>query len=180
MPSHPPAAQLGACVRARRHVRKQSLVLSLLSPGAALAQIPDEIAAKDEQVLFQVHAIGVQVYECKADDVGKTTWQFREPIAALWRDDKNVGKHYAGPTWEIGGSAIVGKVVAHSPGETSKDIPWLKLDVADRRGDGPLREAATIQRLNTKGGNYAGPCDSPGALHGELYSADYVFLKKAP
>jgi hypothetical protein len=157
------------------------LLVSLSAwPCAASADTPAEIAAKDEQVLFQVHAFGVQVYECKADDAGKMSWQFREPLAALSRDNKNVGKHYAGPTWEIEGSAIVGKAIAHAPGETPNDIPWLKLEVVDHHGDGPLKDVTAIQRLNTQGGNYSGDCDKPGALHGEIYSADYVFLKKAP
>jgi hypothetical protein len=166
---------------ARRRLATRALWLSLSAWScAAFADTPAEIAAKDEQVLFQVHAFGVQVYECKADEGGKMSWRFREPLAALSRDNKNVGKHYAGPTWEIDGSAIVGKAIANAPGEAPNDIPWLKLEVVDRHGDGPLKDVTAIQRINTQGGSFSGTCDKPGALHGEIYSADYVFLKKTP
>jgi hypothetical protein len=145
---------------------------------AAAAELPWAIAAKGEAPLFQVHAEGAQIYECKADENGRLSWRFREPVAALFRDGKTVGRHYAGPTWEVGGSAVAGKAVGHAPGASAKDIPWLKLDVTERRGDGPLKEATTVQRIDTSGGNFEGPCEKPGDLHAEPYAADYVFLKK--
>ena len=56
------------------------------------------------------HAEGAQVYECKAEAVGKLAWTFREPIAALTLDGKTVGRHYAGPRWELAdGSQVEGK-----------------------------------------------------------------------
>jgi hypothetical protein len=72
-------------------------------PLAAGAEVPEAIAAKGESVALQVHAEGAQVYECKADAGGKLAWQFREPIASLFKDGKTVGRHYAGPNWEIEG-----------------------------------------------------------------------------
>jgi len=42
-----------------------------------------------------------------------------------------------------------------------------------------LQNVATVQRINTHGGNFAGTCDRAGDLHAEPYSADYVFLRKA-
>jgi len=35
-----------------------------------------------------------------------------------------------------------------------------------------------VQRVNTKGGTLAGPCEAAGALQGAPYAADYVFLQK--
>jgi hypothetical protein len=157
------------------------VILGTLSAGGALAaELPDAIAAKGESVVLEVHAVGAQVYECKAAaGGGATTWQFREPIASLFRDGKTVGRHYAGPTWEIEGSAIIGKAAGKAPGTTAKDIPWLKLDITDRHGSGPLSDVTTVQRINTAGGNLEGACDKAGELRAEPYSADYVFLKKS-
>ena len=107
---------------------------------AGAAEVPDAIAARGATVVLQAHAEGAQVYECKADASNKLIWQFREPIATLIVDGKTSGRHYAGPTWEIGGSKIVGKVAAKAPGSTEMDIPWLRLDVAEHEGDGPLKE----------------------------------------
>ncbi len=150
-----------------------------LAFGATAAELPEAIDTKGETVVLQVHAEGAQIYECKADASGRTAWQFREPIASLFRDGKTVGRHYAGPTWEIDGSSIVGKGVGRSPGATTKDIPWLKLDVSDRHGDGSLKDVVTVQRINTAGGNLEGACEKRGELRAEPYAADYIFLKKS-
>ena len=146
---------------------------------ASAADLPDAIAAKGEGVVLQVHAVGAQVYECKADTGGRMAWQFREPIASLFRDGKTVGRHYAGPTWEIEGSVVVGKGAGRVPGATAKDIPWLKLDVPDKRGNGPLNDVTTVQRINTAGGNLEGGCEKAGDLHAEPYAADYIFMKRS-
>lgn len=156
-------------------------LLGLLMPVAltSAAEFPDAIAAKGEAVVLQVLAEGAQIYECKAGAGGQLTWQFREPIASLFRDGATVGRHYAGARWEIGNSVVAGKTAANVPGATPKDIAWLRLDVIDRHGDGPLKDVTTVQRINTSGGNLAGKCDKAGDLHAEPYSADYVFLRKA-
>jgi Protein of unknown function (DUF3455) len=148
--------------------------------AAARAQVPDAIAAPGETVVATIHAEGAQVYECKADTAGKLVWQFREPIATLLVDGKTVGRHYAGPNWELAdGSAVVAKVSGRAPGATPKDIPLLKLDATSHRGSGQLSGVTTIQRLNTKGGVAEGSCDSAGAFLNVPYSADYAFLKKS-
>jgi hypothetical protein len=155
------------------------IVAVLAAPSIASAQVPDAIAAPGEAVVATIHAEGAQIYECKADSAGKLVWQFREPIAALILDGKTVGRHYAGPNWELAdGSAVSGKVSGRAPGTAAKDIPWLKLEVASQRGSGRLTGVTTIQRVNTKGGVAEGPCDSSGAFLTVPYSADYTFLKK--
>ncbi|HWN79133.1 MAG TPA: DUF3455 domain-containing protein, partial [Bradyrhizobium sp.] len=94
-------------------------------------------------------------------------------------DDKIVGRHFAGPTWQLSdGSAVVGKVVASTPGATVKDIAWLKLDVVSRRGSGMLSNVTTVQRINTVGGELDDACDRPGDSRSMPYTADYVFLRK--
>jgi hypothetical protein len=149
--------------------------------GASVAEtpLPEAIAAPGDIVVLRVHAEGAQVYECRAGAEGKLAWAFREPIATLMAEDKTIGRHYAGPTWEdIDGSSVVGKVVGNAPGTTANDIPWLKLDATSHRGSGILSPVTTVQRINTQGGKLEGPCDKVGATKSTPYSADYVFLRK--
>jgi hypothetical protein len=150
-----------------------------VSAPAAETSLPDAIAAPGEAIVLSVHAEGAQVYECKAGPDGKPAWAFREPIATLLVDGKTVGRHYAGPNWELSdGSVVAGKVAGSAPGATANDIAWLKLDVASHRGSGALTAATTVQRINTRGGKLDGACEEPGAFRSAPYSADYVFLHK--
>jgi hypothetical protein len=157
-----------------------TIILAALDIHAAGAQtLPAGIDAPGETAVVKVYAEGAQVYECKADQAGKLAWQFREPVATLLLDGKTVGRHYAGPHWEMSdGSIIQGKVAGRAPGATVADIPWLKLDVSAQRGQGQLTGITTIQRINTKGGVLEGACDKAGAFRSVAYSTDYVFLKK--
>jgi len=147
--------------------------------SAAYAQLPDAIAALDAAPILTLHAEGAQIYECKAGSDGKLAWTFREPIASLMLEGRTVGRHFAGPTWEhVDGSAVQAKVVGNAPGATTSDIPWLKLDVIERRGGGALAGADIVQRINTAGGVLHGACEQAGALHSVPYAADYVFRRK--
>jgi hypothetical protein len=145
----------------------------------AHAQIPDAIkASAGEAPMLTIHAEGAQIYECKVDPTGKLNWQFREPIAALMIEGKTVGRHFAGPNWELDdGSAVSGKVMGRASGASAKDIAWLKLEVTSQRGAGQLTGASSIQRINTKGGMVEGACDQRGTFLSAPYSADYVFLR---
>jgi len=155
------------------------LAAAALLASPAAAQVPTAIAAPGEAVVATFHAEGAQVYDCKADASGKLAWQFREPIATLLRDGSTVGRHYAGPNWEASdGSVVTGKAAANAPGATAADIPWLKLDVVARRGNGVLSGITTVQRINTRGGVVSGACDKAGSFSSAPYSADYVFLRK--
>jgi Protein of unknown function (DUF3455) len=150
------------------------------SPSSAGADSPAVTAAPNEALVVVVNAVGAQVYECKPDARGQFTWQFREPIATLLIDGKTVGRHFAGPNWELtDGSAVTGKVIARAPGATAKDIPLLKLEVTSRREGGRLASVTRIQRLNTVGGTLEGACPSAGALVSVPYAADYTFLRGA-
>lgn len=142
--------------------------------------LPAALATPGETVVATYHAVGAQIYEAKVGSDGKLAWTFREPIASLFLAGKTVGRHYAGPTWEhADGSAVVAKAVANSPGATADDVPWLKLQIIDRRGAGALAEVDTVLRINTRGGVAHGACDEAGALRSVPYSTDYVFLRKA-
>jgi hypothetical protein len=159
-----------------------SLAAAMLAGGShkATAQMPPAIVAPaGETALAAFHAEGAQVYECRAGNDSKLAWMFREPIATLLLDGKTIGRHYAGPTWEhLDGSAVVGKIVAITAGNTASDIPWLRLEVTARRGSGALSGMLTVQRINTHGGARTGGCDKAGTFHSEPYATDYVFLGK--
>lgn len=165
-------------------VQLKSLVPALLlltTPLAAFAAdpLPAAIDAPGETAALTLHAEGAQVYECKAGSDGKLAWAFREPIATLFEGGKTIGRHYAGPNWELAdGSAVTGKAAGNAPGATAKDIPWLKLEVIARRGSGALANISTVQRINTMGGKLDGACDKAGEFRSMPYSADYVFLRK--
>jgi opacity protein-like surface antigen len=155
------------------------LTLALVSASAS-AEVPDAIAVSGETLVVRLHAEGAQIYECKADASGKLAWQFREPIATLIEGGKTVGRHYAGPHWELADSSVVAaKAVGQAPGATAQDIPLLKLEVTSQAGNGRLTGVTTVQRLDTKGGMAQGACSSAGALLSAPYSADYAFYRKA-
>ncbi len=156
-----------------------------LSITQVSAQMPPAIAVREGTVIATLHAEGAQIYECKPDpgmsqsEIRALTWQFREPIATLFVDGKSVGRHCAGPTWNhIDGSEVRGKVAGSAPGATSNDIAWLKIEVAGHRNSGTLSDAATVQRINTKGGMLQGACEDVGDYRSVPYSADYVFLRR--
>jgi hypothetical protein len=153
-----------------------ALILPLSVSGA---ELPDAIAVKGETLVVTTQAVGAQVYECKADAAGKLSWQFREPIASLVISGRTVGRHYAGPFWEMAdGSAIKAKAVGNAPGASADDIPLLKLEVVASQGKGELSGITAIQRLNTKGGKASGACGSAGAFLSVPYTADYAFFSK--
>ena len=166
-------------------MRISRIVLASLAllcfPAAAMADdkpLPAAIAAPGETAVLTVHAVGLQLYQCKPGADGKLAWAFTAPQATLTADGKVVGKHGAGPTWELlDGSGITAKAVANAPGATENDIPWLKLEVTSNKGTGQLAGVTTVQRINTKGGVLKGACDRERG-EGMPYEADYVFLRK--
>ena len=156
-----------------------TLAVLILPLSLARAEALDATANPGEILVATIHAQGAQVYECKADASKRLSWQFREPIATLLVDGKTVGRHYAGPTWELAeGGTITAKVTARAPGATGNDIPHLELEVTSRREAGQLSGVTTIRRLNTKGGVAGAPCERAGMFFSAPYSADYAFYKK--
>jgi hypothetical protein len=154
------------------------LGLAPLLAGASALAAPPPFDTGARETLLALHAVGSQIYECKADPAGHLVWAFREPIATLIGDGKTVGRHYGGPTWAVDeGGAVKGKVLSTAPGAGPKDIPLLELEVVEHRGTGILEGASRVLRLNTHGGALKGSCGVIGELRAEPYSADYVFLR---
>jgi hypothetical protein len=162
----------------------KTTILKLVAAVAWIAPVgtahADAIATPGETLVATMHAQGAQVYECKPNPSGALVWQFREPIATLIENGKTVGRHYAGPHWELADGSIVGAAVSgRAPGATSNDIPLLKLEVDKRGVRGRLADITTILRINTRGGVAEGNCPTAGAFLSVPYSADYAFYRKA-
>jgi hypothetical protein len=132
---------------------------------------------------FQYSARGEQIYQCNpANDVYQ--WRLTGPRADLF-DAKaaKVGKHYAGPTWEVDdGSLIRGKVLATQKAPDGVSVAWLLLSVAAHEGRGRMSDIAYVRRIDTKGG--AAPstscaADKAGQTSGSPYEANYLFYHAA-
>ncbi len=140
--------------------------------------LPSNFVVTDRQIILTAHGVGAQIYECKPAATGQNSWAFREPVASLIQGGKTIGRHYAGPNWDLAdGSGIAGKVMMSAPGSAATDIPQLELQVVTHRGAGVLQGAEHVLRLHTVGGSLAGPCDRAGDFKSVPYTADYIFLK---
>jgi hypothetical protein len=145
--------------------------------------VPATLKVADGQVLTAVlHGTGVQIYECRASaqDPKRFTWIYQAPAAELSdRSGKDLGRHYAGPTWEgYDGSKVVGDVVVRDNGPNPSAIQWLLLRAKSNSGKGIFAKTQFIQRLHTIGGVAPTPvCDSEraGQRTRVAYSADYYF-----
>jgi Protein of unknown function (DUF3455) len=161
-------------------MRLAAALLPLFVAGPALADsLPAGFETGDAKEIVRATGVGAQIYICAKGADGALVWSFREPIAALIdASGKTIGRHFAGPTWELADlGAIVGKIAAKAAGASPQDVPLLKLDVVSRSGAGALDGVRYVLRLDTKGGQFAGSCDSEGALHAQPYQATYIFLK---
>jgi hypothetical protein len=153
------------------------------SPSVTAPEVPTALQPPAGQVVYlEAFATGVQIYECSQKPDSTYEWTFKAPEASLaTRSGQELGKHYAGPTWESAdGSAVVGEVKARDPGPTSSAIPWLLLSARANRGSGVFSGARSIQRVSTKGGIApAEPCDA-ASLHKVArmpYTASYYFYR---
>jgi hypothetical protein len=129
---------------------------------------------------MQFTGTGDQVYVCSASGT-QFTWTFKAPDATLTEDDKVVGKHFAGPTWQADdGSSVVGEVIATSPSPLPDAVPWLVLRAKSHAGSGMMADVAYVVRTNTQGGAApASGCDAAHATEEKRvhYSATYLFFR---
>ncbi len=119
--------------------------------------VPNNLLAPQIQTLaLEAKGVGVQIYQCAASkaNASQFEWHFVAPQADLFdQDGKNIGKHYAGPTWEsTDGSKVVGTVQAQNMGADTNAIPWLLLSAKSTSGTGIFGMIQSIQRLQTVGG----------------------------
>jgi hypothetical protein len=168
---------------------------AMIAAGTSLLAAADGTSAKDGMVdvpaalnpnklsIFRVvSATGAQVYTCSRNPAGAPGWTLKGPDAQLFdSQNKPVGKHYAGPTWQdLDGGTVVGEIKASMRAPVDKAVPWLLVDAKSYAGSGAFTQARSIVRMETNGG--AAPddgCDEARAGQ-ELrvpYTAVYVFLK---
>jgi hypothetical protein len=154
-----------------------------MAPSVTVPDVPATLRPPAGQVVYlEALATGVQIYECSQKADSTYEWAFKAPEASLaTRSGQNLGKHYAGPTWEsTDASTVVGEVKGRDPGPTSAAIPWLLLSAKTNGGSGVFSSAKSIQRLSTSGGVApAQPCGAAN-LHQIArvpYTAAYYFYR---
>jgi len=164
----------------------------LLSMAAFLIGVGVSDARADQTVVMppegstpvlELDADGVQIYVCAAKD-GGFEWSFKAPEANLFDSQgRQVGTHFAGPTWKIDdGSEVVGEVVAKADAPEPSGIQWLLLHAKSHQGSGVLSAVAYIRRVETEGG--IAPSTGCDASHISQqahmrYSATYQFFSAA-
>ena len=143
-----------------------------------LPAVPDNLKPTGgESLLQQARAEGDQIYACD----GKS-WVFKGPDAKLFSESgKQIGSHFAGPTWESSdGSRVIGRPAANATPDPDS-IPWLLLTATDHQGNGLMSHVSSIQRLLTKGGKApAMRCDAShkGDEARSHYTAVYFFYTR--
>ena len=161
------------------------LIFSLATASAFAQTLADITPPVGNKAALTLVGVGSLAYECKAvaDKPGTFAWTFVGPDAKLMDENKKeVGKYYAGPTWEAtDGSKVTGKQLAVSPGAAGS-IPLQLVQAAPSTGKGAMTDVTYIQRLNTVGGiapaTPACAAANVGAKNNVGYQADYVFFKK--
>jgi hypothetical protein len=156
------------------------LTLPALGQGAA-PNVPAELRPPEGAKLVLVaEAKGDQIYTCKEQN-GQYSWTLKAPEAQLFDEqEKVIGRHFAGPSWELSDkSAVTGRKVVGVDAPDKDAIQWLLVAVVDHSGRGQLNNVTHIQRLNTKGGKPPASCDasSAGKEVRSPYSATYVFYE---
>jgi hypothetical protein len=166
-------------------------LLAVLNAGCATIEstpapvsVPAAIeTGPNESLALVTPAQGVQIYECRASTnrPGTYEWAFVAPDADLLDQKGNkIGRHYAGPHWELAdGSKIVASVKARADAPQADAIPWLLLSARSVGPVGSLSKVSSIQRTNTVGGLAPrngcsqATAGKPARVH---YSAHYYFF----
>ncbi len=143
--------------------------------GQTQPSAPDSLKPPTgEHLLVHAHASGQQIYTCDG-----SKWILSGPDAQLFDEaGRNVGSHFAGPTWQWSdGSRVTARPIASATPDP-ESIPWLLLTATGHTGDGAMKNVSSIQRLQTKGGKApANGCEEShkGAQARVSYAADYFF-----
>ena len=157
-------------------------------PAPSFPSVPASLEAPaDQKLALTLTARGVQIYECRPQqgDATKFEWVFKAPEADLFdADGHKVGRHYAGPTWELTeGGKVVGHVKAKADAPDGKGVAWLLLEATENSGKGVLGRARSIQRVGTVGGQTpaeAADRSKAGQERRVEYSATYRFYVSEP
>lgn len=159
-----------------------------VSPAKKADDVPASLqVAADEGLMQELHAVGVQIYTCRAakDEPSDYEWASKAPEADLSdRAGNKIAKHYAGPTWEArDGSKVTGEVQARAVSPDGSGVAWLLLSAKSTSGSGMFAAVRHIQRLHTVGGNPPPDGCGQASAGSEVrvpYSADYLFYTDNP
>lgn len=109
----------------------------------------------DETLALTLTGRGVQIYKYSAVPgvANKFEWLLKAPEANLFdTNGRKVGRHFAGPTWELNnGGKVIGRVKAKVDAPDGKGIPWLLLEAVAANG-AIMGNVRSIQRIDTVGG----------------------------
>ena len=175
MPSFHPALLAGAIAVLVGGCAAEPVQAPPIAPAAI--QVPAGSVA-----FLEVFADGVQIYECSRRPDSTYQWSLKAPRAMLSdRSGKVLGKHYAGPTWEVAdGSVVVGEVRSQAPSPAPVAIPWLLLAAKPGSATGTFSDVKFVQRLATVGGVAPATGCSESTLKHQVdvpYTATYVFYR---
>jgi hypothetical protein len=124
------------------------------------------------RLLLRAIGSGDQVYGCV-----NGRWVLQAPDAKLLNQEGSViGRHFAGPTWQLNdGSWVKGRVVAKQVAPDADAVPWLLLESIG--GIGSLGTVRFIQRTGTHGGIAPDGSCSQSAVRRVPYTATYSFYE---
>jgi hypothetical protein len=123
---------------------------------------------------------GVQIYTC-SDGADVFKWVLKGPNAKLLDPSgKQIGTHFAGPTWKLtDGSQVQGELAASRASGEANSVPWLLLRAKAGTATGSFASVAFIRRTDTHGGVApAASCAGSGDLNKTVeipYTATYTF-----
>ena len=157
------------------YTRALTLVLAVacMAPDSIGQTAKDSIDVPlNSRLLLRAVGRGDQVYGCV-----NGSWELTAPDAKLFnREGSIVGRHYAGPAWQLtDGSRVKGKVVAKKDASDATAVPWLLLESVG--GTGKFRAVRFIQRTETHGGNAPKGSCSQNATRRVSYTATYSFYE---
>lgn len=139
------------------------------------------------RVVLEARGEGVQIYNCTAIQDGAGSglkWMLTGPDARLLDESgKQIGIHFAGPTWKLtDGSQVGGALVASQPSPDANSVAWLLLRAKSGTGTGRLAEVAFIRRTETHGGVAAAAAcqahEDTGKTVRVPYTATYTFYSQ--
>jgi hypothetical protein len=155
-------------------------VLGMASVAAASAQTGSIDVPQGARMILEARGSGVQIYTCTADG-GGAKWVLQGPDAKLLdADGRQIGTHFAGPTWKLNdGSQVQGTVVASQQATQAGVVPWLLLHAKPGSATGQLADVLYIRRTETEGGGADASACQTNADVGKTarvpYLAKYTF-----
>ena len=159
--------------------RSYATILLVCLPSVVAAAPP--LVARADTAAIELRGHGVQVYVCERAS-GAVAWRLKGPEAALLNSaGLEVGRHFAGPSWQAAdGSTVVGEALVSSQSPTEGSVPWIVMRAKSHAGSGEFRSVEYIVRLQTEGGVApTADCDQAhvGTERRVPYNAVYVLFR---